>query len=315
MRCKCYGEKGDMRWSIATAVLFLLIFSIAPFTFLRPDSNGDNEACTSVIVTGTASEGGYAILSKNRDSGDTNNKPIYHAPTGGHYGYIMVNDLWMGMNEKGLAVMNTYLGSLRFSGGGLDNGPLNQWIVQHCETVDQVCFELNSTVSEIGPGKRVGGTCVGVIDRFGKGAFIEISGIGAYARFIVNSYDSEANHPRYYPGYSSAPSGRDQYALDIMNYVTERKGEISYEDVIQKVMRYVHNEEQGTASFSVNGEIPNDSTQASFVAVGGIGKYDGKLSCFWGEYGNNPVVGLYILRLFLLVRLPLHHRICMIKCP
>jgi hypothetical protein len=140
----------------------------------------------------------------------------------------------------------------------------------------------------------VGGTCVGVVDRFGKGAFIEISGTGAYARFIVNSFDAEANHPRYYPGYASGPSGRDQYAIDIMNEVTNQKGKISYEDVIQKVTRYVQNKEQGTASFSVSGEIPNDSTQSSFVAVSGIDEYDGKLSCFWGEYGNNPIVGLYI---------------------
>lgn len=44
----------------------------------------------------------------------------------------------------------------------------------------------------------------------------------------------------------------------------------------------------------MSGEIPNDSTQASFVALSGINKYDGRLSCFWGEYGNNPIVGLYV---------------------
>lgn len=289
------GESGQNMGKLAVIViLYIFIFSIFAFAVVRFDIKDDDEACTSVIVTGTASDGGYAILSKNRDSGDTMNKPVYHAPAGGHFGFVMVNDLWMGMNERGLAVMNTFQGALRFGGSGLDNGPLNQWIVQHCESVDQVCFELNSTASEIGPGKRVGGTCVGVIDRFGEGAFIEISGMGAYARFIIDGYDSEANHPRYYPGYASGPSGRDQYALEVMNTISTQKGKISYEDVTQRVTRYVHNREQGTASFSVSGEIPNDSTQSSFVAVSGIGKYDGKLSCFWGEYGNNPIVGLYV---------------------
>jgi hypothetical protein len=206
----------------------------------------------------------------------------------------MVNSVWMGMNEKGLAVMNTMVGALGFGGVGMDNGQLNEWIVKYCQTVNEVCRRLNDTDSPIGPGKRQGGTCVGVVDRFGIGAFIEISGNGAYARFIVNGYDSEANHPRYYPGYASGPSGRDQYAIDILNRIHGQKAKISYEDVIQNVTRYIHDKEQGTKSFSVSGEIPNDSTQASFVAVSGISKYDGRLSCFWGEYGNNPVVGLYI---------------------
>jgi hypothetical protein len=251
------------------------------------------EQCTSVIVTGTAAKNGRAILMKNRDTSDTKNKPVYYPPTGGHYGYVMVNSVWMGINEKGLAVMNTAVGALGFGGSGMDNGALNQWIIQHCETVDQVCYELNNTSGPIGPGKRQGGTCVGVIDRFGNGAFIEISGVGAYARFIVNDYDSQANHPRCYPGYASGPSGRDQYALDIMNAIYAEKGFISWEDVAQNVSRYVRNKEKGTSSFSISGEISNTITQAAMVAVSGDPRYDGKLNCMWGEYGNPPMVGLF----------------------
>jgi hypothetical protein len=279
----------------AIVVLCILTFSILAVTVVRFDIKNGDEACTSVIVTGTASEGGYAILGKNRDTGDAQNKPIYQGRgADGSYARIMVNSIWMGMNEKGLAVMNTAVSALGFGGSGLGNGELNEWIIKYCQTVEEVCQKLNDTSSPIGPGKRLGGTCVGVIDRFGKGAFIEISGVGAYARFIVDSYDSEANHPRYYPGYASGPSGRDQYALDILNRIHGQEAKISYEDIIQNVTRYVHDKEQGTKSFSVSGEIPNDSTQASFVAVSGISRYDGRLSCFWGEYGNNPIVGLYI---------------------
>ena len=252
------------------------------------------EHCTSVIVTGTAAKNGRAILMKNRDTSDTKNKPVYYPPTGGHYGYVMVNSVWMGINEKGLAVMNTAVGALGFGGSGMDNGALNQWIIQHCETVDQVCYELNNTSGPIGPGKRQGGTCVGVIDRFGNGSFIEISGVGAYAHFIVNGYDSQANHPRYYPGYASGPSGRDQYALDIMNAIYAEKGYISWEDVAQNVSRYVRNKEKGTSNFSINGEISNTITQAAMVAVSGDPRYDGKLNCMWGEYGNPPMVGLFV---------------------
>jgi len=231
---------------------------------------------------------------KNRDTGDTTNRPVYHAPEGGHYGYVMVNDVWMGINERGLAVMNTQVSALGFGGSGMDNGALNRWIIQHCETVEEVCFQLNYTSGEIGPGKRQGGTCVGVIDRYGEGAFIEISGTGAYARFIVNSYDSQANHPRYYPGYASGPSGRDRYALDIMSAVYTQKGCISWGDVAQNVSRYVRNKEQGSTSFSISGEISNTGTQAAMVAVSGDTRYEGKLNCMWGEYGNPPLVGLFV---------------------
>jgi hypothetical protein len=280
------------------ALILALIIILASPAFIvtqtQMENPNDPEECTAVIITGAAAENGRAILMKNRDTSDTTNRPVYYPPASGKYGYIMVNHVWMGINEKGLAVMNTAVSALGFGGSGLDNGALNRWMIEHCETVEEVCFELNNTSGEIGPGKRQGGTCVGVIDRFGSGAFIEISGIGAYARFIINSYDSQANHPRYYPGYASGPSGRDQYALDIMNAIHAQKGDISWEDVAQNVSRYVRNKEQGSSNFSISGEISNTGTQAAMVAVSGDARYEGKLNCMWGEYGNPPLVGLFV---------------------
>ena len=267
---------------------------LSNFIQVKVENNNYYEECTAVIVTGAAAKDGRAILMKNRDTSETMNKPVYCPPTDGKYGYVMVNYVAMGINERGLAVMNTAVSALAFGGSGLNNGDLNRWIVENCETVQEVCFELNNTEGPIGPGKRQGGTCVGVIDRFGNGTFIEISGIGAYARFIVNSYDSQANHPRCYPGYASGPSGRDQYALDIMNVIYAQKGFISWEDVAQNVSRYVRNKEKGTSSFSISGEISNTGTQAAMVAVSGDPRYDGKLNCMWGEYGNPPMVGLFV---------------------
>jgi len=267
---------------------------ISSFVQVQIENGTRYEECTAVIVTGTAAKDGRAILMKNRDTSDTMNKPVYYPPKDGKYGYIMVNHVWMGINEKGLAVMNTLVSALGFGGSGLDNGALNRWIIENCETVEEVCFELNNTNGPIGPGKRQGGTCIGVIDRFGNGAFIEVSGVGAYARFIVNGFDSQANHPRYYPGYASGPSGRDQYALDIMNAIYAEKGYISWEDVAQNVSRYVRNKEKGTSSFSISGEISNTITQAAMVAVSGDPRYDGKLNCMWGEYGNPPMIGLFV---------------------
>lgn len=279
--------------SVLALLLVGLVFRVDVNAFgIITVNRGDQ--CTSVIVTGTASAGGWAILSKNRDASDATNKPTYFARSGTDYSYVAENGAWMGMNERGLALTNNVVSNLGFGGAGLDNGALNKKILATYETVDQVCQALNDTNSPIGPGKRSGGTCIGLIDRFGEGAFIEISGSGAYARFIVNSFDSEANHARYYPGYASGPSGRDQYALDILNEIKSEKRTISYQDVAQRVCRYVNNKEQGTSLFSVSGEMANDGTVSSMVAVSGDQRYSGKLNCFWATYGNNPINGLYI---------------------
>jgi len=279
-------------------ILVLLCIFLSVFSMIIVElklNYVDDEECVCVIVAGRAAKNGRVILMKNRDTSDTQNKPVYYASDGdGTYAYVMVNGYWMGINERGLAVANTAVGALRFGGSGMDNGALNAWIIKHCETVEEVCSKLNDTESPIGPGKRLGGTCIGIIDRFGVGAFIEISGVGAYARFIVDGYDSQANHPRYYPGYASGPSGRDAYALEILDEIYSKKGFISWEDVAQDVSRYVHHKELGDSCFSISGEMCRDITQAAIVAVSGDPRYEGKLNCMWGEYGNPPMVGLFV---------------------
>jgi len=276
---------------------FLLTLSVVPVELKLKSKIAVQlcEECVSVIVTGNATEDGRAILMKNRDTGDVMNSPVYNPSAGdGTYAYVMVDNYWMGINERGLAIMNTGVSLLMFGGIGLDNGALNAWIVGHCETVEEVCFELNNSDGPIGTWKRFGGTCVGVIDRFGTGAFIEISGEAAYARYVVDGYDSQANHPRHYPGYAFGPAGRDQYALDILDEIYAKRGFISVEDVVQNVSRYVNHKEQGDSSFSISQEMCNEGTQAAMVAVSGDPRYDGKLNCMWGEYGNPPMVGLYV---------------------
>jgi len=73
-----------------------------------------------------------------------------------------------------------------------------------------------------------------------------------------------------------------------------KKGFISWEDVAQNVSRYVRYKEQGDSCFTINGEICRDLTQAAMVAVSGDARYDGRLNCMWGEYGNPPMVGLFV---------------------
>ena len=72
-----------------------------------------SQACSSVIVTGNATKDGHAILMKNRDwPYERVNIPYYVPSTDNTYAFVGVNTNTMGINEKGLAVMNTYLPEL-----------------------------------------------------------------------------------------------------------------------------------------------------------------------------------------------------------
>ena len=258
-----------------------------------------SQACSSVIVTGNATKDGRAILMKNRDLADEPvNVPIYVPATPSTYAFIGVNINAMGINEKGLAVMNTYLPALAGSEPILGNLLLNQLILEYYDSVPDVAHALNDSYSLIGPVNRpyLGSvaTCIGVIDRFGSGAFFEVSDTKAYVQYVADGYDTRANHPRIYPRVSSGPSGRDQYLLDALDEIYNKNGYISPEHVMQNASRYIHHKEIGSVNFSIDGEACNPTTVASIVAVSGDERYGGILNCMWTACGSNPIVGVFV---------------------
>ena len=254
--------------------------------------------CSSVIVTGTAAKNGRAILLKNRDwPMDRAHRPIYYPATPTTFAIVAVNEFTMGINEKGLAVMNTAMPSLE-PDPAYGNLPLNQKILETCESVEEVARRLNDSRDTIGPTYRSSlgtiATCVGVVDRFGEGAFFEISNTEAYAEFVVDGYSTRANTPLIYGGISSPPGGRARYLMDALDDVYNEKGVVSWLDVMQRVSRYVRNKELGTRDFSIDGEACNMGTVASMVAVSGDDRYDGKLNCMWAACGPNPLAGVFM---------------------
>ncbi|MFW9962688.1 MAG: hypothetical protein ACFFCX_03960 [Candidatus Sifarchaeia archaeon] len=258
-----------------------------------------NQACSSVIVTGNATKDGRAILMKNRDYIEERmNIPVYIPATANTHAYVGVNTNTMGINEKGLAVMNTYLPTLAGSEPIAGNLLLNQRILEFFECVSDVAHALNDSYSMIGPARRASlgnvATCIGVIDRFGAGAFFEISNTQAYVEYVIDGYDTRANHPRVFPGAASGPSGRDQYLLDALGEVYSINGYISPKHVMQNVSRYVRHKELGTENFSIDGEACNPNTVATMVAVSGDERYDGILNCMWTACGRSPIVGVFV---------------------
>ncbi|MHA1636646.1 MAG: carcinine hydrolase/isopenicillin-N N-acyltransferase family protein [Candidatus Thorarchaeota archaeon] len=265
----------------------------------RSLSDNALEECTSVIVTGNAAKNGRAILMKNRDSIPGNNRPVYHPSTSDTFAFVAVNSMWMGINEHGLAMMNTAMMDLAENpGSGYDNGILNRRILEICENVSDVVNKLSDESGSIGSEIRGDAffvaTCIGVVDQFGKGAFIEVSDSQISVEYVINGYQSRANHPRTYPGLASGPSGRDQYALDALDAIYSENGVITWEDIAQRVSRCVRESEQGSSAFSIAGEICNDNTVSAMVAVSGDSRYDGKLNAMWCEYGQVPLVGVFL---------------------
>jgi hypothetical protein len=234
---------------------------------------------------------------KNRDWPlDRAHRPIYYPATSTTFAVVAINEFTMGINEKGLAVMNTAMPALE-SEPAYGNLALNQKILEKCESVAEVAQRLNDSRDILGPNYRYAlgtiATCVGVVDRFGAGAFFEISNTQAYAEHVADGYATRANTPRIYPGYSHTPGGRDLYLLNALDEVNSSKGIISWQDVMQSVSRYVRHKELGSHDFSFEEEACNSRTVASMVAVSGDERYDGKLNCMWASCGPNPITGLF----------------------
>ncbi|MBD3408273.1 MAG: hypothetical protein GF411_19275 [Candidatus Lokiarchaeota archaeon] len=289
-------------------IIFLLTFLIP---FFPPEISSVNdsramqtdyesqiafEECTSIIVTGSAAKDGRAILMKTRDSAQTINVPVYHPATDDTYAFVAVNSMWMGINEKGLAVMNTAMPALSDNADlGSLNGIVNRRILERCSNISDVLRQLRAKDNPI-IDTSVGtiASCIGLVDANGEGAFLETSNTFSSIEYVIDGFQSRANHPRTYPGLASGPSGRDQYALDALNAIYTVEGEISWQDVAQNVSRYVNNKELGETVFSISGEICNQNTVAAMVAVSGDDRYDGALNAIWCSYGRTPIVSVFL---------------------
>ncbi|MEA2078133.1 MAG: carcinine hydrolase/isopenicillin-N N-acyltransferase family protein [Candidatus Marinimicrobia bacterium] len=81
-------------------IIFITLFSFAL-------------ACTSAVISGSATVDGRPLLWKHRDTGSLENKMVFISDSGYDFmGIANVADpesknIWMGMNEKGFSIMNT----------------------------------------------------------------------------------------------------------------------------------------------------------------------------------------------------------------
>jgi hypothetical protein len=146
--------------------------------------------CTSAVISGKATNDGRPLLWKHRDTGDTANKLVYS--DGMLYDYVGVANLndttsqqiWMGANERGFAIMNT--ASYNLNEGQVCTVPDDQeglfmrTVLEKCADIQEFEAFMDSTEGQWGLAANFG-----VIDAKGGAAYYE-KGYYDYTKYDAN---------------------------------------------------------------------------------------------------------------------------------
>lgn len=137
-------------------------------------------ACTSAIIGAELNPYGRPILWKHRDTSNIDNKIEYVEAKGTDFAYVALfnaddrelKEAWMGMNERGFAIMNTASYNLKdddIPSKMMDKeGVIMSKALKICTTVDDFAHLLETLPRPMGVEANFG-----VIDAFGNGAFFE----------------------------------------------------------------------------------------------------------------------------------------------
>jgi len=143
------------------------------------------EECTSAVVAGWATPDGRPLLWKNRDIDNQDNKIVF-LTEGPLKALALVNvdslnSIWMGVNEAGLAIINTASDDLEGPSSS-ENGSFQKLALLNCRSVEEFELLLRQTNT---PG-RLTKANYGVIDSEGRAAYFE-AGNHTFTRFNPDS--------------------------------------------------------------------------------------------------------------------------------
>ncbi|UCE07045.1 MAG: T9SS type A sorting domain-containing protein [bacterium] len=168
-------------------IWYLILLSGIQFTFAQTEWNEQvREECTIGVASGRATSDGRPLLWKTRDNSSAPNNEVYYN-TSSRYKFISVitaggTSAWMGVNEKGFAILNSLSSDLPGGSSGLDNGSLMRYALGICVTVADFEHLLDNT-NVTGRYTRAN---FGVIDTTGEAAIFETSG-NQYWKFDANN--------------------------------------------------------------------------------------------------------------------------------
>ncbi|MDR1004849.1 MAG: C45 family peptidase [Prevotellaceae bacterium] len=176
--------------------LLLLCSFIASFLLLHP---APAEACTAAVVSGKATPDGRPLLWKHRDTDFRENNMRYFR--GERYSFIAIvnsveqhpDEVWIGTNSAGFAIMNTQTYNLVDVKPGEERGEANGRILRRaleiCATVDDFRHFLDTLAKPSGIEANIG-----VIDAQGGAALFEVD----YTRYTLFDANNPVDAPEGY---------------------------------------------------------------------------------------------------------------------
>ena len=205
-------------------------------------------ACTSFIISGKATPSGKPMMFKHRDKGELNNRISHFQGT--QYAFMgLVNspllggEVWAGMNEAGLCIMNTASYNLREDEleCAMDReGELMYHVLGQCATINDFEVFLDSYPQPWGVEANFG-----LIDAHGGAAYYEINN----HQWIKYDVNEEANGYRVVTNFSFAGryeeyEGWERYqtAIAIMQEKFSREKEMTAIDAINYFSRSYRHE-------------------------------------------------------------------------
>ncbi len=239
-------------------------------------------ACTSMIVSGSATASGRPLLWKHRDTSAESNF-VHRVDTPGKLGYVglfnggdslVLDEVWMGMNDAGFAIMNTVAYNLPKNDPDWTDreGYVMARALRNCRTVDDFEELLRQLPRPMGLR-----TNFGVIDAEGNGAYFETDDYN-YKRYdLRDAQDGVMIRTNY--AYSGTPDGgkgyvRHQNVVDLLAPQIST-GSITPASLTEGVSRSFYNAEHGfdfaeTSDSEVvdNDFVPRYSSTSSIVVEG-----------------------------------------------
>ncbi|MEN8116527.1 MAG: hypothetical protein ABFS16_06080 [Bacteroidota bacterium] len=242
--------------------------------FILIVANSVSNACTVAVISGKYTKDGRPLLWKNRDTWALNNKIMYfNDSTYKYMGLVNSQDysgksIWIGMNEKGFAIMNSNSYNLTLGDtakhSGLE-GRLMKYALANFATVEEFQQYLDNMEKPTGLEGNFG-----VIDGQGGAALFEL-GFRGYEKFDANDpkvapfgYVLRGNYS-FTGSYGDESSGYIRYhTVDDLFYQASATNNLDAQFVIQDVTRGLKHSLLKTDLYEQYRNIPENTPTYTF---------------------------------------------------
>lgn len=224
--------------------LFICIFILYSFADVSGQGyilSHQNEECTIGVASGSATSDNRPLLWKTRDYASAINNEVYYNSSN-TYSFISVitagqeSYSWMGINEKGFAIINSLTYDLTAESSGYGNGSLMKEALGTCSTISD--FENLLDITNI-TGRKTRAN-FGVIDSTGAAKIIETSGSEYW---IFDADDSSQSPDGYILRTNFSMTGGGNSGIERFNRTVKLVGDfykgdsLNYKSIIRYQMR------------------------------------------------------------------------------